>query len=201
MPNIITVQIDADEWAVVPRVPTVSTEMKIKFLGMFSWDEEAPYYDEHGVIHDHVARHAVPWDLCKAIFKQMADHWISAAPPPEPVPTNANLVREIDVLLNGEAGAAPQASLCDLVAQLRSVVNLTGKPALSQPEPVQPVPTGERLPTEADADCFGQVWGFSRSLKRWLTVRLMDYHALTSFKRFHSHWQPTGLQRPTEVKA
>lgn len=28
------------------------------------------------------------------------------------------LVREVDVLLNGVGGAAPQASLCDIVAQL-----------------------------------------------------------------------------------
>lgn len=33
---------------------------------------------------------------------------------------HARLVRELDVLLNGEAGAAKQASLCDIVAQLRS---------------------------------------------------------------------------------
>lgn len=30
------------------------------------------------------------------------------------------LVRELDVLLNGVDGAAPQASLCDLVAQLKA---------------------------------------------------------------------------------
>lgn len=29
------------------------------------------------------------------------------------------LVRELDVLLNGEDGAAPQASLCDIVAQMK----------------------------------------------------------------------------------
>ena len=29
------------------------------------------------------------------------------------------LVRELDVMLNGEDGAAPQASLCDIVAQVR----------------------------------------------------------------------------------
>lgn len=30
------------------------------------------------------------------------------------------LVRELDVLLNGEDGAAPQASLCDIVGDLKS---------------------------------------------------------------------------------
>lgn len=41
------------------------------------------------------------------------------------------LTRELDVLLNGEEGAARQASLCDLVAQLRTVVRNTGKPVLA----------------------------------------------------------------------
>lgn len=31
------------------------------------------------------------------------------------------LVRELDVLLNGEAGAAKQASLCDIVAQVKLI--------------------------------------------------------------------------------
>lgn len=41
------------------------------------------------------------------------------------------LVRELDVLLNGEAGAAKQASLCDLVGQVASVVRAKGAPLLS----------------------------------------------------------------------
>lgn len=32
------------------------------------------------------------------------------------------LVRELDVLINGKEGAAEQASLCDIVAQLRSSI-------------------------------------------------------------------------------
>ena len=36
------------------------------------------------------------------------------------------LVRELDVLLNGNAGAAKQASLCDIVAQVRGMVNPVG---------------------------------------------------------------------------
>jgi len=31
------------------------------------------------------------------------------------------LVREIDVIINGEDGAAPQASLCDIVGQIRQL--------------------------------------------------------------------------------
>jgi hypothetical protein len=34
-------------------------------------------------------------------------------------------VRELDVLLNGEAGAAKQASLCDLVAQVARMKRTT----------------------------------------------------------------------------
>lgn len=41
------------------------------------------------------------------------------------------LTRELDVLLNGEEGAAQQASLADLVAQLRTVVRKTEKPVLA----------------------------------------------------------------------
>lgn len=34
------------------------------------------------------------------------------------------LVREIDVIINGEAGAAPQASLCDLVGQIQHLADM-----------------------------------------------------------------------------
>lgn len=40
------------------------------------------------------------------------------------------LVRELDVLLNGEAGAADQASLCDIVAQVRMARKKPGSGAL-----------------------------------------------------------------------
>lgn len=36
----------------------------------------------------------------------------------ETIADRNRLVRELDVLLNSEAGAAPQASLCDIVGQL-----------------------------------------------------------------------------------
>jgi hypothetical protein len=45
------------------------------------------------------------------------------------------LVRELDVLLNGEAGAAKQASLCDIVRQVRSEGIKTAAPH-AQAEPV-----------------------------------------------------------------
>lgn len=56
----------------VPPIPKVTSAMKARFIGDFFWDEEAPYYDEDGVLHDHVAQRVVPWDLCKRIYKEMA---------------------------------------------------------------------------------------------------------------------------------
>lgn len=40
------------------------------------------------------------------------------------------LVRELDVLLNGKEGAAPQASLCDIVSQLVTVKRTAAAPLL-----------------------------------------------------------------------
>lgn len=63
----------------------------------------------------------------------------------------AHLVRELDVLLNGEAGAAQQASLCDIVAQLRSW--LVNPVAAKSPDKMRrkrkvqsPAPTGAGRP-------------------------------------------------------
>lgn len=42
------------------------------------------------------------------------------------------LVRRLDVALNGEEGAAKQASLCDLVGQVEAIARDTGRPALAK---------------------------------------------------------------------
>jgi len=65
-----------DGYVLVPVEPTVTTEMKIDCIGEFSWKEEAPYYDENGIVHDYVAQHVVPWDICKDIFKRMYSHLV-----------------------------------------------------------------------------------------------------------------------------
>ncbi|WP_343734595.1 hypothetical protein [Acidovorax sp.] len=53
-------------------------------------------------------------------------NWIDA--------TDVNrLVRELDVALNGEAGAASQASLCDVVAQVRHEAAKRGQPLFPTP--------------------------------------------------------------------
>lgn len=47
--------------------------------------------------------------------------YIPAAWAEESARDHDTLVRELDVLLNGEAGAAKQAMLCDIVAQMRGM--------------------------------------------------------------------------------
>lgn len=56
---------------------------------------------------------------------------------------NRALVRTLDTLLNGD-GAAKQASLCDIVAQVAGIVNKTGVPLLQQSSAVA-VPDGWKL--------------------------------------------------------
>lgn len=62
------------------------------------------------------------------------------------------LTRELDVLLNGEEGAAQQASLCDLVAQLRTVVKDTGKPVLAAPDVARLVDALEDVVSEIESN-------------------------------------------------
>lgn len=57
---------------------------------------------------------------------------------------NNRLVRELDVLLNGESGAAKQASLCDLVCQIK---------AGAAPVPSW-VSVAERLPEHEDVEFY-----------------------------------------------
>lgn len=64
------------EYKLVPQEPSVSNEMKAQFIDEFSWQEDATYYDEHGILHSFTATRTVPWDLCKRIFKAMARKWI-----------------------------------------------------------------------------------------------------------------------------
>ena len=53
--------------------PKISTEMKVAFIGEFSWVEEAPFFDENGDLHpDNVQTIVVPWTICKEIYKRMA---------------------------------------------------------------------------------------------------------------------------------
>ena len=85
-----------------PPVPKVTSAMKAEFIGEFFWDEEAPYYDEDGELHDHVAQRVVPWDLCKRIYKEMAGF----------------------ALANGTLTATAAQDVAGLVTALRTVVGM-----------------------------------------------------------------------------
>lgn len=64
---------------------------------------------------------AVYWCLRELQERRSADETTcSAADYEEVLADHRRLVRELDVLLNGEHGAAKQASLCDIVGQLRT---------------------------------------------------------------------------------
>lgn len=52
--------------------PLITNTMKAYCNGEYSWQEQADYYDENGNVVEHIATRTVPWDLCKAIYKQMA---------------------------------------------------------------------------------------------------------------------------------
>lgn len=62
-------------------------------------------------------------------------------------------------------------------------------------QPQKWIPCKERMPTENDADCYGEVYGC------WT-----QYHpVLIQHRRYDridsaTHWQPTGLKRPEPPK-
>lgn len=59
----------------------------------------------------------------------------------------------------------------------------------------RPVPTSERVPTKADADCNGAVWWWNTSDACWAYV---PWSANLNLK-YWTFWQPTGLTRPDET--
>jgi hypothetical protein len=70
-----------------------------------------------------------------------AEDGLTLADYEEVLADHRRLVREIDVLLNGVAGAAKQASLCDIVAQLRH--SSRGRKDGETPPPAGPVPVDQ----------------------------------------------------------
>lgn len=65
--------------------------------------------------------------------------------------------------------------------------------AVAQPLAQVPIPTIERLPTEADADPWGNVLAFSKIWDVWSFA-----HWGTIAKYGNTIWLPTGLARPAE---
>ena len=66
-----TIKIPVDE-RYKDTTPKITNKMKAACHGEFSWEEDAPYYDEYGDVIEHTATREVPWDLCKDIYKAMA---------------------------------------------------------------------------------------------------------------------------------
>lgn len=73
-----------------------------------------------------------------------AGNWVNAA-------DVDRLVRELDVALNGEHGAAQQPSLCDVVGQVKTETAKLGRPLLAAPAGFVPVAAFDRLQALADS--------------------------------------------------
>ena len=58
---------------VIAGLSLITNEMKAECIGEFSWQQDWPYYDEHGRLHDSVLTHTAPWDLVKTIYKRMLE--------------------------------------------------------------------------------------------------------------------------------
>lgn len=78
------------------------------------------YIKNHGHIAQSVQLSGDDWVFLEsALMPAVETPALTATDYEEVLASHRRLVRELDVLLNGEAGAAKQASLCDIVGQLR----------------------------------------------------------------------------------
>ncbi|WP_219097618.1 hypothetical protein [Pseudomonas sp. UMAB-40] len=110
------------------------------------------------------------------------------------------LVRELDVLLNGEAGAADQASLCDIVAQVRLARKKPGTGALQLLALVPDQVVGRVHRIDGVADYPAPIYGVLNSTGRALPDNaplyarpadtLMRYVRAPSRKdpKYHEEW-------------
>lgn len=89
-----------------------------------------------------MARREYKQALAAAPAAPQAGNWIAAD-------DVQRLTRELDVLLNGEEGAAPQASLCDLVAQVRAAKQAAPQAEQQAESPQEPL-TYEWVEAEYD---------------------------------------------------
>ena len=134
--------------------------------------DSQPVHELDAVIAE--CEHGLPFDATSlATLKRVRDTLAAARAPADSVTAPAagnwiaaddvnRLVRELDVCLNGEAGAAVQASLCDVVAQVRHETAKRGQPLLAAPTPTpqadsQPAPVRD-YPPLPKPDC-PNIWG------------------------------------------
>lgn len=80
------------------------------------------------------------------------------------------LVRELDVLLNGEAGAAAQASLCDIVSQVRAerLSLWRGPVPMDIPPNAWIADQARQLSASKAQDAVGALaWNMAVAFRRW----------------------------------
>ncbi|KAJ09081.1 hypothetical protein [Pseudomonas aeruginosa] len=134
--------LEAQPSSVMGRVPDAVVEPKSRYIHRNGVEYEVvmiangestnPKYPPtivyRGVANGKVwARPACDWDRSMQLVERPAPAKAEGADQPamadyeEALVDHRRLVHELDVLLNGEDGAAQQASLCDLVAQVRTL--------------------------------------------------------------------------------
>ena len=135
-------------WALIPIEPDENffEAAAYEYCRSQGADPEQMTYTTSGGIQE---PYGPAWVHCLGDVKDAHRAMLSASPPPPATDggltiadyerafeDHKRLVRRLDVLLNGEAGAAPQASLCDIVGQLegakRNAVPATDGDALRE---------------------------------------------------------------------
>lgn len=196
--TIETITIDTDTHAVVPRRLTAENGAKAALMGEF-FEERAGTKTE------------VSWTTIKEIWAKAIDV-VAAAPRPEAgqsaplsdsdlvnIIYRAGLGHTSDLLYeknkDGIEVDYPTVEARKLAAFLMRQPDCTPK---TEPRPVPTaIPMSERLPVHTDADYSGLILAFTRFTKEWVLQAWTHVH---NCPNAYTHWQPTGLQRPAEVK-
>jgi len=78
--------------------------------------EEMDSFEAHDFF---LGRDDMAQGLIGELLKQLEESQLFVKDLKDVISDHQRLVRELDVIWNGEDGAAPQASLCDMVAQIK----------------------------------------------------------------------------------
>lgn len=178
----LTITINTDEWAVVPKVLTKAQE----YAGCMN-------------------------GIGPGVSKEVYDVLIAAAPRPEPVqqpdPWRPNSIKyDHSIHSNPDAKAWADffvQTFPDLAEKHDLMLGLFANAMMAMhdhlmkqptPRPVPTaIPTSERLPTEADADFESNVAAFDGMC--WFLVHWSSLYSGFG-KKTYTHWQPTHLKRP-----
>lgn len=192
-------ELDTEQWAVVPRVPTeemlrglvgpsgyTSIRLVEAFLAMLAASPRPEAGQQK--YQRPVCRGS--WALGSACGKcERCEETRPQQSAQRPVPTSDQLRFASACEISGEKH---QEYVRGYEAAMDAVCRARDK----QPEyPPGGYPTSERLPTEADADCFGNVWARLAVADRY---DLYPLRFVMSRPEAFDYWQPTGLTRPAE---